>query len=38
MNNDNNNGKKWKDCLSCTNSHSDECDILYCMERNGQIV
>lgn len=27
-----------KDCLSCANSHSDECDNLHCMERNGDIV
>ena len=33
-----NNGEKYKDCLSCSNSHSDECDILHCMERNGQVV
>ena len=32
------NDEKYKDCLSCSNSHSDECDILHCMERNGQVV
>ena len=33
-----NNSGEHKDCLSCSNSHSDECDILNCMERNGQVV
>ena len=33
-----NNKEEHKDCLSCSNSHSDECDILHCMERNGQVV
>ena len=27
-----------EDCLSFSNSHSDECDILHCMERDGQVV
>lgn len=27
-----------KDCFSCSNSHSDEDDILHCMERNGEVV
>lgn len=33
-----NNNEEHKDCLSCSNSHSDERDILHCMECNGQIV
>ena len=30
------NNENYKDCLSCSNSH--ECDILHCMERDGQVV
>lgn len=32
------NNENYKECLSCTNSHSDEYDILHCMERDGQVV
>lgn len=30
--------EEYKNCLSCSNSHSDENDILYCMEHNGKVV
>lgn len=32
------NNENYKDCLSCSNSHSDEYDILHCMKRDGQVV
>lgn len=33
-----NNNEKHKDCLSYSNSYSDEYDILHCIEHNGQVV